>query len=270
MSIGFQQGMLTLPTGPVVSPQATAFLARTSGLSTTERNAYIAMINGMVTDGTWSLFDWFYIFATNNTTTALLNLISTNFTGTTHGTVSFSADHGFTGDGSTFYIDTGWKTTNGTNYVQNSAVFGVYDLTNSTTGDGSFIIGQDAGANYDVRLAILTVGNLLQADANDTVSNSLSIAAQSQRQGSFGVIRTGSAAEAVYKNGSLLTSGTAVSGALSAFNVFIFANNSGVAGAFSTDQLSAAFAGGGMTAVQLQQVQSRINGYMTALGINVY
>jgi len=35
----------------------TAFLARTSGLSGTETAAYMALINGMVTDGTWALMD---------------------------------------------------------------------------------------------------------------------------------------------------------------------------------------------------------------------
>src|SRR4051812_42354 len=55
---------------------STTFLARTSGLNGTHTNAYNALICGMVADGTWcgSLFDAIYIFATQDSTTALLNL----------------------------------------------------------------------------------------------------------------------------------------------------------------------------------------------------
>src|SRR5208282_4996530 len=83
-------GWLPLAMAPQGCAQATAFIARTSGLSTTEKNAYTAMICGMVTDGTWSLLDVLYIFATNNTTTAALNLVSSSFNGTVTGSMSFS------------------------------------------------------------------------------------------------------------------------------------------------------------------------------------
>src|SRR5208283_4790005 len=86
--------------------QANAFIARTSGLSATENAAYTAMICGMVTDGTWSLLDALYIFATNNTTTAALSLVSSTYNGTVTGTLTFSADNGWTGNGSTGYLST--------------------------------------------------------------------------------------------------------------------------------------------------------------------
>ena len=76
--------------------QATTFIARTSGLSGTESAAYTAMICGMVTDGTWTLFDALYIFATNTTTSANLNLVSTNYNITVGVAPTFSADHGYT------------------------------------------------------------------------------------------------------------------------------------------------------------------------------
>src|SRR5712664_2840319 len=87
--------------------QATTFIARTSGLSGTETTAYTNLICGLVTDGVYSTLDALYIFATNTTTTANLNLISTNFglTGATPPT--FSADHGYTGNGTTQFLDTG-------------------------------------------------------------------------------------------------------------------------------------------------------------------
>src|SRR5882672_3340849 len=116
------------------APQTTAFLARTSGLSGTETAAYKVLINGLVADGVFSLLDALYILATNTTTTANLNLISTSFGLTQTGSVTFSADHGYNGDGSTGFLSTGFTpNVGGTQLTQNSASLGVYVLTNRTT-----------------------------------------------------------------------------------------------------------------------------------------
>jgi hypothetical protein len=136
----FGQGVLLLvqrPPPPSGCTQATTFLARTSGLSGTETTAYTNLICGMVTDGTWSLLDALYIFATNTTTTAKLNLISTSFPIAYHGTPAessqFSADHGYTGDGSTVYLDTGFiPSSAGGVFTLNSAHIGQYMLTSRT------------------------------------------------------------------------------------------------------------------------------------------
>src|SRR5882672_2331491 len=109
------------------APQTTAFLARTSGLSGTETAAYKVLINGLVADGVFSLLDALYIFATNTTTTANLNLISTSFglTGATPPT--FTVDQGYTGNGTTQFLDTGYvSSTAGLNLTQNNASIGTY------------------------------------------------------------------------------------------------------------------------------------------------
>ena len=80
-----------------VPSESAVFLARTSGLDTTHVNAYTALIDGLVADGVWSKFDVLRIYATQNSTTALLNLKSSSFTAVTHGSPSFTADRGFTG-----------------------------------------------------------------------------------------------------------------------------------------------------------------------------
>lgn len=249
--------------------QSTAWLARTSGLSGTETTAYDTMICGMVTDGVWSLLDTFYIFATNTQTTALLNLISTSFTGTTNGTVSFSADHGYTGDASTFYIDTGWKPTNGPNYTQNAASYGWYNLTSNTTGDGQTAMGEDT-VNFDIFCIPRNASGNFQCAVNES-SPSL-VVANANKQGSYLLSRTTSVHIDVYKNGANILSNNALASlAIAASNNFIFADNSGApARNFTSDQFSAAFTGGAMSATQAANFLSRLNAYMTALGINVY
>jgi hypothetical protein len=85
--------------------------------------------------------------------------------------------------------------------------------------------------------------------------------------------RTGASTSAYYLNGASTTSGTHASGAISNNSFLILARRQGAGNAaieFSADQLSAAFIGGGLNATQAGQVSTRINAYMTALGINVY
>src|SRR6266436_1867234 len=76
---------------------ASNFLARTSGLDATHITAYTDLLNGLDTDGLTSKLDVLHVYATQDSATALLNLVSTNFNGTAHGSPAFTADHGFRG-----------------------------------------------------------------------------------------------------------------------------------------------------------------------------
>src|SRR5229473_4702071 len=133
--------------------QATTFLARTSGLSGTETTAYTNLICGLVTDGIitgtlsgatgcGTVLDGLYIFATNTTTTANLNLCGTSFGLTTSAAPSFTADRGYTGNGTTQFLDTGFiPSAAGGATTLNSTSLGAYVLTNRTTGNTAVTIG---------------------------------------------------------------------------------------------------------------------------------
>lgn len=256
--------------------QATTFLARTTGLSGTETTAYTNLICGMVSDGTWSLMDALYIFATNTTTTAALNLVSTNFTGTVNGTLTFSADHGWTGDGSTGYFDTGFvpATASSPNWTQNSASFGVYNRTNRATAQAYTDIGSGTQVGGPA-LTFFCISNYtgnLSFIAIDT-ANGVSTAATNS-QGQWICSQTSSTLGSQYKNGNAtpIQTNTNATSQNANLSIVVFGRWSGGTAVidFSADQMSAAFAGGGLTATQASNVASRINGYMTALGINVY
>src|SRR5882757_8185192 len=79
-SFGFPPGTFqnraALDTVSGCSPgaEATSFLARTSGLDAAHTGAYCVLIDGLVTDSVYSILDGLYVFATADTTTALLNL----------------------------------------------------------------------------------------------------------------------------------------------------------------------------------------------------
>jgi hypothetical protein len=251
--------------------QTTAFLARTSGLSGTETAAYKALINGLVADGNFALLDALYIFATNTTATANLNLVSTSYGLTQNGTVAFSADHGYAGDGSTGYLDTGFvPSTAAGNYTQNSASHGTYILTPRITGATYAAMGTTApSTSISSELVPWWTDN----NTYSAVNGGGAAAAATTVKGMWAISRTGTNTAERYLNGSPNLADLNPSGALPNLSFLILVRRnaiSGVASDFSTDQSSAVFMGGGLNATQAGQVSARINAYMTALGINVY
>lgn len=261
----------TVSTFTPTSPQSSAFLARTSGLSLAQKQAYDTMITGMVSDGTWTLLDALYIFATNNTTTAALNLVSTSFTITPHGTLTFTAGHGWAGDGSTGYLDTTFNpsTAPSPKFSPNSASIGVYDQT-SPGSSNSGGMGITDGTNL-TRFALGGAG-ASAAWIEIESSNPISLAVGNNRN-AWVVTRTAQFVQSAYRNGSSTALGTNAGDSQSnpSLSFYIGAvNTSGSPALFGTDQLSAAFIGGGLTGAQSVLINNRINAFMTAFGVNVY
>lgn len=257
--------------------EATTFLARTSGLSGTETSAYTTMICGMVTDGVWSKLDALYIFATNSTTTANLNLKSTSFTVTeTTGTNSptFTTDQGYTAASSAQKVlDTALiPSAGGLNYTLNSAGIGVYVRNNRTTNANTYIIGMTNG--NAVQLQLLN-GGLTTSDLNDSAFPQT---ANTTTQGSWFLSRTaasGAAAMVLYQNGSAFGTYTSASASIPATcGIYILARSQTgsctVGGQAVSDQVAAAWIGGGFNATEVSNFSARLNAYMTAVGANVY
>jgi hypothetical protein len=219
-------GTFMTPSGGGGCTAATNFLARTSGLSGTETTAYTTMICGLVTDGIitgnlsgatgcGSKLDGLFIFATNTTTTANLNLCGTSFGLTQTGTVTFTADHGYTGNGSTGFMNTGFNaSTAGGNYLQNSCSLGAYVLTNRGSGTG-VEIGVSDGTIFSIIEPFN--GGMLDWDLNGGAFPSVAVAGSNA---AWIVSRTGASAHAAYRNGSSTPIATASSGtfALANFN----------------------------------------------------
>jgi hypothetical protein len=249
--------------------QSSAFLARASGItSNTDKTNYDTLICGMVTDGTFAKMDALYIFAAPDQTTALLNLVSTSFPGTTAGTVSFSAKHGFTGDASTFHIITGLTpSTGGTQFTQNSASMGVYDLSSRTTNDAFAMIGGDAATQNFLRVRY--VSGDTKWSVNGAINSSTDPA---NVQGFWFCTYTASTTGVIYRNGSSFDTSSVATTGLDTVPIWIFDQDNGGTTPVvpSGDQFSAAFIGGGLTGTDASNLSSRINTFMTAYGINVF
>lgn len=252
--------------------QSSTFLTAATGVTlTADKTNYDNLICGLVTDSEFSNLDGLYIWAAPTTTNAaLINLANPGtFNGTAHGTTSFSAYHGYTGDGSTFYIDSGFNPNSASSphYVLNSANIGVYVLTSDTAGKSFQAEGADQGGNLDFTPYFF--GNA-SWDINATSATSTTT---SNSQGQWVATRTASTTLALYQNGNTTPVGTATttSTAVPQTNIFFFAgNSSGTAGNFSSIQMSAGFWGSGLTSSDMNKITARVNTYMTAYSINVY
>jgi len=256
------------PNGGACS-QATAFIARESG-SQTNNAAITTMICGMVTDGTWSLLDGLYIFATDSTGNAALNLVSSSFPATVHNTVTFTAGHGWAGNGSNGYLDTAFNPSSAAgNFARNSSSIGAYILTSRSTNQNTLDMGVGDGSSFVYMAPKANPASVFQwllssANTNQYVAANV--------QGSWMASRTSSTLTTFYMNGSSVASNASdTSLALPNFNLVIFGlNTSGSVSLNNNDQMSAVWWGAGFSSGQVSSIQSRINAYMTTLGINVY
>jgi hypothetical protein len=256
-----QAPSFVVPTPASGCSQATAFLARNGNANAA---ATTTAICGMVSDGDWQYLDWLYGLATNNTTNAALNWVSTSYTATVHGTAtSFTASLGWKGDAGSFYLDTGFiPFTAGGNYSTNSATLGVCIPTSRTTGEGWVVIGaQDAGVNYHDLYPKFTDGN-----AYAQFSGNVNAAVTDARGVLIGQ-KTSATALALYRNGSSIATSANGAGLLPPVSVYLFAenNNGGGAANFSGDTIAFAFAGGGQ--INAARISARINTYMSTLGV---
>jgi len=244
------------------SAQALAFLARTSGLSPADKSAYAALIDGLVSDGVWSLLDALYIFQAPNLATAKLNLVSSSFALTSTGTTPFfTAYAGFSGSNAGYYSTNFNLTTSigaGINFTQNSAHIsvGVASQTNGTATQRA-LMGLINGTAFETDIWWYGGGTGGQpyVRVNDA-SGSAAISGSGTMQGFFTGVRTSSSARVAYKSGSSIASFSNTSGTLPN-DTLQFLANPGLTG-YSTDQIYAGSIGGALNSTQAAALNNRI------------
>lgn len=243
------------------------FLARTSGLSNADQDNYCTLINGLDTDGLFALGDQLLILAAPDSTTSLLNLLSTSYSATLVNAPTFTANVGYAG-GATKQIDTHFNaSTAGGQYNGFQASFLVF--TNN-----SYTSGQDSGGAY---------GYLTNTSPNvgcypHFSDNNFYCAAQSSVGWSVQVYLTnahfmGFAKDANLSPGSFLyqnTTGGAASegdatGSLINDNFALLADTQGGGGALRplNGSLRASWIGGALTAAQQSNLYTRLCTFLT-------
>jgi hypothetical protein len=282
-ALGFDRSALAQRFTTIPAPTAAAaiaqFLARLATQPTGARLAqYQTLITTLVNAAIWPLLDALYIFDAIDTATALTNLISSKYTGVVHGTMTFAANAGYTGDGTTGYIDTQFNpsTAGGANYSLNSASMGFYVTGGTTT---SLMGAVYSTSNADGAL----LQNLASAgfysfysglnEAYSTIAGGPAL--NGNPLGFIACSRRGSSGnESAYFNDNVIlspTSGAEPSTYLPNKSILIGAyNDTSGADQFTSTRYSAAFIGAGLTDAQMAVLATAINAFLTVDSINSY
>lgn len=251
------------------SYDATALAYFTAAGVTTE--PYLSAINTFIVDGKasgwWDKMDRIWLLANEDATAALMCLKSLSVA-TAVNTPTFTAGQGYTFNGSSNYINTGFdRTTGGQVYAQNSANFGMY--IRSTVSETSNV--DPIGTVNGTSLATMECGFPTGADFYSNVNNADALglnAATSGRVGLWQFSRTGSAAVEAFKNGASLDTGTMTSTTLTSGAFFIGARReaAGTPGRLWAGQASMAFMGDGFNSTQAAAFDTAVDTLKAAIG----
>lgn len=222
-----------------------------SGPQLAKVSAFVRQLKGA---GVWPRLDRLWLFATENANQALIDLKEL-----TAATATNSPTHtpmqGYTGNGSTSFVDANWAPADGINYQQDDCTFGFWTFSTGqdtlagcqTTNDLLFNTSNPSGI-FATRLNTKTV------TGSDAVPDGSGLSAAS---------RTGASATRQYKNGALLPSpGTATSTTRSAVKVGFGKSDGG----FSTKNYAMGFVGASLTATQHFALYCAFRAYLTAVG----
>lgn len=211
--------------------------------------------------GIWDLLDVMWVTAAHSPEAALLNWKSPGtFTGVATNSPTWQADRGYTGNGTTSRIQTGWiPSTNGVNYTLNAASMWVWITTDVASANGDIGVSSDASANR-VQANTRTAGNVLSIIIN-SAANATPAAATSI--GFSGTQRTAANNQVTWKNGVSLGTAATNSSALPTSEVWLC--GVGASQSFSTRQV--AFGAFGATLAGLEaQFYAAVLAYMQTVG----
>lgn len=262
------QGLVHVHGGPArhgwkaYTSEASALFARMSlQPSSTRKNEIDTLIGALVSAGVWAKLDALYVFAAHDAQAAVLNWKQDLYNCTPIDDPQFDTDLGFTGDGTSSYLDTGFNpdTATSPNFLQDNSSMGVWSGTevNATQydcGSTSAAIVSRASSNALTRSS---------SPSSDTwalpAETSIGLTMFSRSDGDGYVAQRDTAAA---------TSIVRASVALQSLPFYILArSNAGpVAANHSARRIQACFFGGSLTSGQRNSLYIALNTYMTAVG----
>lgn len=232
----------------------------------TRKAAISTLIVALKQAGVWDQLDAFYAIAAADAQTAQRNWIRDSYNLVPTGTITFVADRGYTGNGTTGYLATGFTPSlHGQRYALNSAHIGVRIRNNVGSSSMVDIGARNAAAAGQALINTRTGTNVASFGVNRDAAG-LS-PASTDSIGSWLANRSASTVTDLFKNGASIQTDVPVSTALPASPIVIGAvNTAGVISGFSTRQYAAASIGGSLTAAQAAAYHTALLAYLTAVG----
>jgi len=235
-----------------------------------DKRKYNNLIAGIYGLGIGQMLDCLYITAVHAADSSLLNWINPgthDLTVVNLAAEQFTIDRGWTGNGVNGYLNTNYNpNTDGINYALNDASIGVYSRTNVAE-EATDIGACDLNLTNASKIVIRWDNNKLYYNINFITSGQIE---NLDSKGFYVASRLIAASQQLYKNKTQISESFYVPLGITSHNFYILAyNNNGVVETFTTRQISAAFAGGGMTQTNVNDFTDRIETFMDAIGAGV-
>jgi hypothetical protein len=242
---------------------ALSFLDRAGITSSTERLAINSLVRNLKINNLWSSLLTFWPMVGGTSSSCLRNLKEdTNNLQFLGGGWTFDST-GAQPNGTTSYADTG--VTINTETSLNDVSFGFYSKTNTTV--TGFDMGIFTGSERFHIATTVSPFLLMTTYINRALAASDLNAPIPSTTGLLVSTRTANNVEAIYRNGSLLATGSAPSTIRPTGNCFLGARNQfGSASNWSNKKYAAAFIGSGLTAGQNATLYTIVQNFQTLLG----
>ncbi|KAK0357005.1 hypothetical protein LTR94_002225 [Friedmanniomyces endolithicus] len=225
------------------------------------RDLYAALINGLKSDGVWNRLDWLLISAAHDEQAGRINLKAPSKMAIASGGLTFTADRGFSGDGTSASLDLGERQGAPSQYArQDSCSAGVW-CNQQGAASGQFGHFAQAASTHRTSILAHSGGNdvIRAADATADV-----LRAGTTRVGHRAFARSGPANKLGFFNGAQVSTAATPSTGLSSLNMVLLRWNTG---SFSPDRIAAAWTGdGSITGAKAAAIHDRLNTFLTAIG----
>lgn len=238
-----------------------AVVAASGTVSATQKGYVDTLIKSLKSGGVWTLLDRCFIFASENSQQATIDLV--NLATATNNGATFTANQGWAGNGSTTYLDSGFNLSTGTNFTQNNSHFSEWRRTTSAVATTRCSGALDGGATNGTYIS--TQAALGQINGGTGTQIAISGGAES---GHFLIVRTSSSAVASYLSGTSQATGssdTSFAGLNQTY--WIGGRNFGgsINQAHDAQSLALTF-GASLTSGQVTTLYNALNAYKTSVG----
>lgn len=253
----------SLRSSSTLDPATQAWIAAvgSSNVSTPRAALVDAMIVGLKADGVWTKLDRLWLFAAENTASALVDMVADTTATPTLGPV-FTADRGYAGNGLNAYIDSNLPNNFGTgNFQRNAACY--FGWSNTAGMDGGGLFGTFLGTKSQL-FPLFTDGTTYGCINSGVWDFAY---AGTGETGLYLMNRTGSLDSTLDVNGvQTAVNSTNASTAQSVVPFDALYANAG--DQYSSRQCSALGLGGALTPTERVAVYTRTRAYMTAVGVS--
>lgn len=220
------------------------------------------LVSSLVSAEVWQKLELLYVLAAPNEQASGLNWVAPNsFTLVPVNLPVFEANHGWTGNGATNYLNTNKTMTPGTTFTQSSRHWGVWVLTSSTAspskveigGFGGLVTFVTAAGNPSVNLARAFFGGA--SGPSVTVTSPIGYTVGTYSSGVANVIKNNTWSTS---SGPFLVSANMPPNVINVLR-------SG-SGSYSDRQVAIAHVGGALTSADVSVLYSSFNTYLSAVG----